>query len=69
MSTLSIPHGYALHDLQYTVLAGKYESDGERNIKFISEPFLSLEEAQNVAQFYCNYPFCEIQLSAVVAAE
>ena len=30
--SIELPKGYALGNVEYTVIAGKYESDGERNI-------------------------------------
>lgn len=64
--SIELPKGYALGNVEYTVIAGKYEADGERNIKFISEPFVTADEAIGVARMYETYPFCEVQLSAVV---
>lgn len=66
MDTINAARGYKFSEVQYVVVAGKYESDGERNYKFISEPFASFDEAQSVARMYETFPFCEVQLSAIV---
>lgn len=44
----------------FTVIAGKYESDGERNVKYI-DTFPSIESAIEAFNEYCTYPFCEIE--------
>lgn len=45
----------------FVVVAGKYEADGERNIKFISEQLYSRAHAEVIASKYEGYPFCEIE--------
>lgn len=44
---------------QFTVDAGKYEHDGEKNYKFCSEP-MSYQDAVELAKEYQGYPFVEI---------
>ena len=44
----------------YTVVAGKYESDGERNYKYIEE-FDTLDEARKALAAVSSYPFAEIE--------
>lgn len=51
----------------YIVVAGKYEDDGERNFKFISEKLYSLPHARVLASKYAGYPFCEIECHAIIS--
>lgn len=44
----------------FTVVAGKFEDDGERNYKYIEE-FGSLDEAQAALATVSSYPFAEIE--------
>ncbi len=45
----------------YTVVAGKYEDDGQRNYKYISAPYLDLDAAKADLAAYLSYPFAEIE--------
>lgn len=50
-------------ELVYVVVAGKYETiDGqlEENIKYVSEEYSSLEEAENDLDGCYSYPFAYI---------
>lgn len=44
----------------FTVIAGKYESDGERNVKYIEE-FTAIEPAIEAFNDHYSYHFCEIE--------
>lgn len=45
----------------FTVVAGKYESDGSRNYKYVSEPFATRQEAEADLARFAGYPFAEIE--------
>lgn len=45
----------------FTVVAGKYEADGERNYKYI-ETFATRQEAEKALAKVAGYPFSELEV-------
>jgi hypothetical protein len=45
---------------QFTVVAGKFESDGDMNVKYV-EAFATREEADVAFDEHASYPFCLIE--------
>lgn len=52
------------YGLPFTVLAGKYDADGERNIKY-SEGFVLFDEAVAALKYVSDYPWYVIDYKGV----
>lgn len=50
---------------RFTVVAGNYDEDGERNYKYIEE-FTTRKEAEEALARVSGYPFSELEQKGVV---
>jgi len=68
MDINKLPSGFAASGVIYTVVAGFYGSNGERNITYSSEELSSFKEAHLVYEFAegCTFDFREIHKADVI---